>query len=322
DIQKSSQTFSADRAALIFADLKLNQRSLEGVIRQHLPFFNCSQRSQALQDMPLSPDSHEQTLLLAMLCILAGDLKVPDAAALIRKVLMAGLLESDNPLWADIESYVSTDAFWQVVSTHLGIADSKPSLRKLLTRLLISHLGTTLQGDLPAALSTHAIRPGQQAYAFIDYWMRDQQDAATLKPFTTEIATDLKIFNTLEPLPPDTLREASLFEAVDQVLIRQCIQAIQSRTTDFAYWHDLIQSRHGLFWFSHHQSIYQALSAALTLFELQQTYTTGFQQPAAQLFKAYASDLHKFDRAYRNFIVASDAAQGDILKSLAWLKTR
>jgi hypothetical protein len=40
DIQKSSQLFSADRAALIFADLKLNERSLEGVIRQHLKFFN------------------------------------------------------------------------------------------------------------------------------------------------------------------------------------------------------------------------------------------------------------------------------------------
>ncbi|MEL7357897.1 MAG: BREX-1 system phosphatase PglZ type A [Cyanobacteria bacterium J06560_6] len=316
DIQKSSQLFSADRAALIFADLKLNQRSLEGVIRQHLKFFKCSKRAKALQEMALPANIHEQDLLLAMLCVLA-DLRVPDASELIRHVLMAGSLESDNSLWADIDSIVSTAAFWQITSEHLGLSDDKPSLKKLLTRLLVTHLGTTLHNALPSTLAHHAIRPGQQAYAFIDRWMRDQRDADSLKLFTTAIGTELEIFNTLEPLPSDVLKEAAIFEAVDQVLTRQCVQAIKAETTDFQYWRDLIQSRRLLFWFPKYQFIYQALEAALTLFELRQTYTVGFRQSATQLFNAYAKELYKFDRAYRDYIVMSDAAaQGDILKSL------
>ncbi|MEL6351575.1 MAG: BREX-1 system phosphatase PglZ type A [Cyanobacteria bacterium J06627_28] len=315
DIQKSAQSFSADRAALIFADLSLHQRSLEGVIRQHLTFFNSSQRSQALQDMPRSPNIQQPDLLLAMLCVLAN-LKVADASSLIRQVLMGGLLESDNSLWADIDRFVSADAFWQVVADHLSISDSKPSLKKLLTRLLVTHLATTLHNALPPALDTYAIRPGQQAYAFIDRWMRDQIDADSLKPFTEEIGTELKIFNLLESLAADTLREAAIFESVDQVLARQCIQVIAAESTDFSYWQDLIQSRRTLFWFPKYRDIYQALEAALTLFELRQRYEIGFRQPAAQLFKAYATDLHKFDRAYRDYIVASDAAQGDVLKGL------
>ncbi len=315
DIQKSAQPFSADRAALIFADLSLHQRSLEAVIRQHLTFFNSAQRTQALQEMPLASNSQQRDLLLAMLCVLAN-LKVPDASSLIRQVLMGGLLESDNSLWADIDRFVSTAAFWQVVADHLSLSDPKPSLKKLLTRLLVTHLATTLHNALPSALSAYAIRPGQQAYAFIDRWMRDQLDADSLKPFTEDIGTDLKIFNLLEPLTADTLREAAIFEAIDQVLTRQCVQAIAAESTDFQYWQDLIQARRTLFWFPKYRAIYQALEAALTLFELRQTYEIGFSQSAAQLFHAYATDLHKFDRAYRDYIVASDAAQGDILKSL------
>lgn len=323
DLQKSGKPFSADRAALIFADLQLHQRGLEKVIREHLKFFNSKERTQSLQEMPLSANAQTSDLLLAMLCVLT-DLKVPDASLLIRQVLIKGLLESDNKLWADIDSFVSTAAFWQIVTEHLSITDDKPSLKKLLTRLLVTHLGTSLSNALPATLAHNTIVPGQQAYAFVDRWIRDQHDNQHLKPFTEEISTDLNIFNALEPLSSDALREAATFEAVDQVLLRQCVQAIKTQTTvrtiQFQYWRDLIQSRRNLFWFSKYQSIYQALEAALTLFELRQTYDAGFRQPATQLFKAYASDLHKFDRAYRDFIVTSDAAQGDILKRLGLIE--
>ncbi|MEH1956426.1 BREX-1 system phosphatase PglZ type A [Nostoc sp.] len=75
-------------------------------------------------------------------------------------------------------------------------------------------------------------------------------------------------------------------------------------------------SRHTLIWFPQYEKIYQALEAAIALLEFKQQYPEGFRQPAPLLFKAYASDLHSFDKAYRHFIVKSDDAQGDILKGL------
>ncbi len=53
DIQHRSLTFSADRAALIFADLGLRQRNLESVIRQYLKFFDSRKRTETLQAMLL-----------------------------------------------------------------------------------------------------------------------------------------------------------------------------------------------------------------------------------------------------------------------------
>lgn len=124
----------------------------------------------------LLPQTQEQGLLLAMLFVLVG-LKVPDAGSLIRRVLMAGLLETDNPLWTDITRLVSPQVFWQTVQYHLSAADATPSLNKLFVRLLITHFDTALHGHLPKFLQQHVIIPGQQAYAFIDQWTRDQQDS-------------------------------------------------------------------------------------------------------------------------------------------------
>lgn len=316
DLQKTGLLFSADPAALVYADLGLHQRSLEHTIRQYIKFFhNEKDRVKPLQAMHLSPNADERQLLLAMLSVLAG-LKVPDAPGLIRSVLMAGLLESDNAIWRKLESFVSAKAFWQVVQDYIGLYDPKPSLQKLLTQLLITHLATALKAPLPDKLATYRIQRGQQAYAFISQWMRDRDDADDLSMLSQHIGNDLDIFNQLESFSLADLQEADTFEAIDQILIRQCVEAIMENTDSWQAWKTLLQTRKTLFWAAKYKDIYRALEAAIQLKELQKSYDKGFKQPAQKLFAAYATELYKFDRAYRNFIVASDAAQGDILKAL------
>ncbi|MFN6067392.1 MAG: BREX-1 system phosphatase PglZ type A, partial [Pseudanabaena sp.] len=72
DIQLYSQTFSADPAALLFADLNFHQRSLENIIRNHLKFFKSDRRKDAIFNMRLDVDTSDREFLLAMLSVLAG----------------------------------------------------------------------------------------------------------------------------------------------------------------------------------------------------------------------------------------------------------
>ena len=318
DIQHRSLNFSADQAALIFADLGLSDRQLENLIRQHLKFFDSRKRTEALQAMHLPPQTHKRELLLAMLSVLVG-LKVPDASTLIRRVLMAGLLETDNTLWAEITRSVSSQAFWQIVQDHLGVTDETPSLNKLFVRLLITHFDTALHGNLPKPLEQHLIIPGQQAYAFIDQWMRDQQDSPKWMQLSQLIEDELDLFPAIESLPPDILFEATTFEAVDRALIRTCIQEMKAQASDLTRWRTWFTVRRSTVWYAtHYQPMYQALEAAIDLLELKQRFTS-FRQPAPALFTTYATELHQCDRAYRHFIVASDKAKGDIIKSLVEL---
>ena len=319
DIQKSGLTFSADPAALIYADLGLRSRGLEIVIREHAKFFKSRKRTEALQAMGISPDSDERGLLLAMLSVLAG-LKVPDAGTLIRRVLLGGLLESDNALWSDIERFISPEAFWEVVQEHTDFPKQNPSLNKLFVQLLITHFAKSLHDTIPPQLANQVITPGQRAYAFIDQWMRDQQDSLGWKILSSEVAEQLHIFDAIENLEPEVLFEAASFEVVDKVLIRTCVKTLQmqmgQQITELTPWRNWLQARHTLIWFPQYEKIYQALEAAIALLEFKQQYPEGFRQPAPLLFKAYARDLHSFDKAYRHFIVKSDDAQGDILKGL------
>lgn len=313
DLQKSGMTFSADQAALIYADLGFHERRLEGLIRQYLKFFNNRKRVETLQAMQLPPDTSDRTLLLAMLSVIAG-LKVPDSRVFIRQVLMQGLLESDNPLWDEITRFVSVEAFWQVAQDYFNLKDEKPSLRKLMTRLLITHLDVALHGPLLSDLEQYVITLGQRAYAFIDQWMRDQRDTESLKELSTQIEKGLNIFGLLEPLSPDMLHEAATFEAIDQVLIRQCVAEVLAQASDIIRWRTWLKSRRTLPWFDKYEGIYNALETAIDLLELQSQYSGGFSQPASQLFTTYTRDLYRVDQAYRKFVVASDAARGDVLK--------
>jgi uncharacterized protein (TIGR02687 family) len=308
DLQKSGRTFSADRAALIYADLGFQERYLETTLRQYLKFFDSKKRSDALAAMQLPANTNEQDLQLALLSVLAN-LKVPDPNQLIRQVLLGGLLESENTIWSDIQKFVSAPAFWQAAKEHLNYHDASPTLSKLMRRLLITHLDTALYGSLPPTLEAQTIIPGQKAYAFVDQWIRDRKDVSAWQQLSQQVSEELEILSKLGSLAPEVLTEAATFEDIDKVIIKQCVTELKAETGDLKRWHTLIQKRRTLVWFEEYQSTYEALEAAIDLVELKRKYTVGFRQPAAQIFTAYATDLYQFDRAYRHFIVASDQAK-------------
>ncbi|MBR8835187.1 MAG: hypothetical protein DSM106950_14440 [Stigonema ocellatum SAG 48.90 = DSM 106950] len=244
--------------------------------------------------MGISPDSDERGLLLAMLSVLAG-LKVPDAGRLIRRVLLGGLLESDNVLWSDIERFVSKEAFWEVVQEHTDLDKQNPSLNKLFVQLLITHFAQSLHGAIPSQLANQVITPKQRAYAFIDQWTRDQQDSPGWKTLSNEVADQLHILDALEILEPEVLFEAASFEVVDQVFICACVKILRTQiwqpTVELTPWRTWLQARHTLIWFPKYEKIYQAMDAAIAMLEFKQQYIAGFRQPAPALFKAYASFL-------------------------------
>jgi uncharacterized protein (TIGR02687 family) len=307
DLQKSGLPFSADRAALLHADLGLKERHLETTIRQHLKFFDSKKRTEALAAMELA-DTNESGLKLAMLSVLAG-LKVSNPDRLIRQVLIGGLLEPENVLWLEIQKFVSASAFWESVTAHLSFRDPSPTLYKLMSRLLITHLDTSLHGTIPPSLESQLILPAQKAYAFIDQWMRDREDITSWQKLSAQIGAELDIFPKLESLSPDSLQDAATFEDIDRAIVRQCVTELKAGAGNLKRWHTIIQKRRPLVWFAEYQTTYDALAAAIDLVELQRKYTLGFRQPAAQIFTAYTTDLDRFDRAYRHFIVASDKAK-------------
>jgi uncharacterized protein (TIGR02687 family) len=314
DIQLYSLLFRADRAALLHDDLGFQKRHLENIIRQHLQFFESKKRTETLLKMELPADTDESGLFLALLSVLAG-LKVADANLFLRQVLMKGTLESDNTLWQEIERFDLVGAFWRVARERTDFESKTPSLNKLLKCLLVTHFQKSLHGELPTALRTHAIAPGQRAYAFVDSWMRDSLDLEALQKLSGMVSEELNLESVLPTLDPEIIHESATFELVDQSLLRRCVKAIE-RQEELTPWPERLQARKTLIWFEKYRHHYAALEAAIALFSLKAEYPNGFRGTATELFTAYAGRISRFDRAYREFIVAADRARGDILKPL------
>lgn len=315
DLQLSGQLFSADPAAMTFRNLGLHTKRLEHYIRNHQAFFNSKKRFDDLQNMNLSPDVDEVGLQLGMMSVLAK-LKTADASWLIRKVLIAGLVEDDNKLWQEIIKFFSAEDFWTMVKTHLHYTSDNPNLRQLFMSVAITHMNHRLQAELPTSISQLRIEPESKAYAFVDSWQRDKEEAALWKAQSIEVAADLDIQEFSLALEPEHYAEVETFESFDRAMLRSLVDRLDSEAVDYSSIRNFIRKRKGLFWFEDFQDYYTALESAADFYEFLEKYSGDFSSSAKELFTDYASDIHKIDQSYRRYIAASDKADGDILKDL------
>ena len=315
DIQLYSQTFSADPAALLFADLNFHQRSLESIIRQHLKFFDNRKRKDAIFNMCLGADTSDREFLLAMLSVLAG-IKVANADMLLRQVFSAGLLESDNKHWLEFQKFNLDTAFWEIVKESTGFDSSKRSLQKLLNCLLISHLQMTLRGKLPESLNAYTLTSSQKAYAFIEHWANDRTDADQWSALSKQVEKELQIQSAIADLLPEHIYQSNTFECIDFMLMRACVREIKAQASDLKRWQKWFNMRRTFIWcekYPTYANTYEALAAAIELLEMKESLSPSLgdegsfsKSSAPELFKIYAQSLHLGDRLYRKFIVASD----------------
>jgi hypothetical protein len=300
DVQVYSQVFSADRAAMLFKDLGFVNRRLEVFLRDHLVFFAAKKRNDAFAAMQVPAEANERDLLEAMLSVLVG-LKVPNGVEAVRRVLIGGLIEEDNAVWLEVLKFIEPERFWDLVRDVTGYreAEAKPSLRRLLVRLLVTHLERSLHGPFPIGLERQLILPGTLAFAFVESWFNHVTEAAHLKAFSTDLEPDLNLALQLEGLAVDALAQARTFEALDQSVIRACVTDLMARQVELEVWRDRLRARRVSPWFERYEPTYRALGAALDLRQLLGSFAGLPAAQAREQFEVYVTFTHRIDRAYR-----------------------
>lgn len=320
DALKYGESFSADRASLVFTELGLLDRSLLDYIRDHLKFFQNKKRVEALMQLMISPSIQEPQLRIAMMSVLTG-LKTPDALGMIRKVLLAGL-EDENPLWELITSFMQADEFWNICQEELGYVetgDFAPSLKRLFLKLAVTHFSHGFQGRFPVSLQDFVIHPSHIPFKFVDDWLHHAEDSPSFKRLSQQASEDLQILALVLNLDVSQYQECDTFLAFDQGIIRSLVQDLKAKTESYSRLRELIQRRQTQHWHQECENLYQALLAAIHLFE---TYRQGvlnhLPTQAKALFETYAHSLYQLDQAYRHYFCSSDAAAShDIIKSLS-----
>lgn len=165
---------------------------------------------------------------------------------------------------------------------------------------------------------------------FVSNWRESRTLSSSYNSIAQDVAEELEIKHKLaEFIHPSSLVNVETFVEAEQQVIKQLATSLTVyNTVEINDWVSIRLRRH---WCAdtsfkesdNYTSIYKALRAAKEFYDLKDKYIDGFGEAsgldsASKLYKAYESELYKFDNAYRIFSENSIeiSKQGaDILKA-------
>jgi uncharacterized protein (TIGR02687 family) len=336
DMRLYSRAFRADRASILISELGLQNQSLRSHLQARAKFLGSKDRLYRLRSL-VQPLDREQDLDRKILAVLVkADLPdFPNILISLLHTLPPGDLDGIPSAWEEIGKFGLAATFWSLAQEVFGYAEETPSLRNLLIRLLVTDLAHAATQELPPALAHLRLPKGKSANVAVGLaqWRDSHTRRSSYDALSDSVARALKLEDHLAGFSLDNLLDVKTFELIekfiavslrDRVLVTaasinpDAIRAVAVRRQD-GYWADAQRSTGGDTRKALHE-VYNALVAAADLFGLQATYSAGFPYTSAkEMFTGYTDELWRFDRLYRDFIQASDAAEAegwDVLKRL------
>lgn len=341
DIRLYSRSFRADRASILLQQLGLVNQHLRLHIADRRKFFDAKERFQKLKAL-VADDDAAGDLDRKMIAVVAKA-DQPDLFILVRTLFHAWTeagpdvdLDSPPAVWEQVEKFDLDAPFWQMVKATFGYAEDNPSLKNFLLRLAVTDFAHHLKGDVPQPYRPLLLpRTGwSNAVVCLAQWRDSSSKGSSYDRLSAEAAAVLKIEDHLPGLEIDGLLDVMTFLAVEKRIASSLRERVQS-TADTINADDVravASRRQAGHWAtlslpdSPHaprralHAVYDALVAAADFFALRNLHKSGFDYlDAGSMYRAYESELYRFDQLYRHFCEAADLAEKEgwnVLKPL------
>lgn len=329
DVRMRSKSFRADSTSILLEDLGLTTQGLRQHLKERAKFLRAKDRVDRLKRLVLPGDSASD-LDRKMLAVLTRA-DQPELFAMLQRLYAAMVVDGIADLsaqpkaWQDIAANDLTPAFWELVQVQLGYADTNPSLRDLLLRILVTDFCRGLQGDAPRQLA-HFVLPDRSlaanASVFVGRWRSDIAQFGNYNALAQAVANELDLVNLLSGQSAEQLVECMTFEDVELRVVQDLkkrivagaganmdvVRALMARRRDGHWANPLLASANertrAL------AACYDALTAAADFFSLKSTHAAGFSfADAGTAFAQYRDELFRFDQLYRHFHTAADAVE-------------
>lgn len=340
DIKLYSRCFYADRISIIFNDLGLQQQGLRAHLATRQQFLGSKARIGALKKW-LQADANETDIDLAMITavVKAENCDIPHILfSLAEEAVDSDLgLEANPGTFDELAKYGLMPALVAGLKAEVGYPASAAELAgdtplnfgSFLIRLLTTGFCESISNvpDWAKELAIPSETARATARALLSRWRDSSRYYKSFDVISGWVSQALRIDERLDGLTIDTLAQVVTFEAVERKVIVGIASAIpQADARDLAAFSNVIAHRLDGYWASRHKddetrrryrTIYTALSSAIALYELRYSHVDGFHYSSTEaIYKAYETDLYKFDMAYRHYYEASRRAHVDLLKKL------
>ena len=331
DIRLYSRSFRADKASILLQELGLVNPSLRTHVSDRRKFFDAKDRLQKIKAL-VAPDDAAGDLDLKMIAVVAKA-EQPERFNLVQTIFHAWMeagseLDLDNPpaVWGQIEKFDLDVPFWQMVKATFGYEEENPTLKNFLLRLLLTDYAHYLKGDVPQSIRGLLLpRTGwSNAVVCLADWRDSSSKGASYDRLSAEAAALLKIEDHLPSLEIDQLIDVMTFLVVEKRIASSLRERVQTTADTInaddvravavrrqaGHWATLTVAdstdapRQAL------HAVYDALVAAADFYALRNLHKSGFDFPdAASMYRAYETELYRFDQLHRHFCEAGDTAE-------------
>ena len=211
-----SKRFFADRAALLLADLGIDEK-YRPLIEKHIKFWAEKKRAQRFCDLEI--ENYNETNILVGIMAALCSARTCSFEDVVRVVLTGGGL-ADNSFMAEFERYDLLDAFWKLCEQHFGYTDVKPTLEKLIVAMFVTYTAKYIGAELPKPWKVFQSYKSGNIIAFLDNLMNSVIYRETYDALSAHVAKSLNAGTVFAGYLPEDLVGCDTFLCIDQIIIK------------------------------------------------------------------------------------------------------
>lgn len=304
DIEMSHYIFHTDREALILQELDMPIQ-YRGWIKQHVDFFKSKERVHRFNQLKQKEDVEQAlTNKLIQVVLNAPTDSLDDCLKSYSQQFDLGKSEQID---TDLEKFGLNKEFWESVEAIYNYRSSKSGIYDFLLELF--------QKNFQPLASK--VQVNHSAEVLLSNWKDARSFEDTFKNISNKIAVDLNINDSISRLPLNTLLDEDVFEFVDQQIIKELANLIETESQNIDSIEQILKVRESKFWYEKYQPFYLSLDYAAKLIDEvknnQKIQISDYQDG----FKQYTTKWYLIDQYYRLFIqYYREANQNSVLSSL------
>ncbi len=297
DLELAFGIFTADRGALLRAQLGLTASGADELIAAHETFFSNAKLTTRLKAL-LSPDDDLSRIQAKMCAAVVGQNE--HSFSELARTLLIQQAAGDS---AGYDALVKQDLahfYWSGASKIYGYESDAPSVA-----------GFVLWMFKQARGGFAATAPNRARNLEIDFrsFRNDRQSVNALKSLARQAEVDLGYLDHAADAPFAELVSTDIFDAGEREIIRRLIDGISTHTLAPRDIAETIRARRrDSVWFDDYFTLYAALGAASELLPAIRSAridVSGLDEG----FTRYRDDLFRIDQLYRQYTLASKTAE-------------
>ncbi|NOJ60006.1 BREX-1 system phosphatase PglZ type A [Arthrobacter sp. 260] len=297
DLELAYGVFTADRGALVRADLGLNAPGSDELIAGRETFFGDAKLVSKLSALLRADD--DLAKVQAKMCAVVLGQKEHSFSELTRTLLVQHA-EGDSAGYEALATQKLVDFHWSGAAKIYGYDSQTPSVAGFVLWMF-----QQARGGFGATTSKAARNIEIDFRSF----RNDRQSLAALKKLARQAETDLDYVEQATDASLAVLMATDIFDAGEKEIIRRLIDGIASQTISVRDIADTIRTRRrDSVWFDDYATLYVALGAAAELIPAIRSAridVLSFEDG----FSRYRDDLFRIDQLYRQYTLASQTAE-------------